>query len=46
MGPVIAQKKVEIESDDTVDTLKEKVQAAEKELYPDVIRKFAYGELP
>lgn len=42
-GPVIAQEKVEIEPDDTVDTLKEKVQACEKRLYPEVIRELGKG---
>lgn len=44
-GPIIAQEKVDIENDDTVDTLKEKVQGCEKKLYPEVIRKFAAGEI-
>lgn len=43
-GPIIAQEKVQIENDDTLDTLKEKVQACEKKLYPDVIRKFANNQ--
>jgi phosphoribosylglycinamide formyltransferase-1 len=45
-GPIIAQEKVKIEDDETVDSLKEKVQSCEKRLYPEVIRKFAKGELP
>jgi len=40
-GPIIAQAKVKITPDDTVDTLKDKVQAEEKKLYPEVIRKLA-----
>lgn len=40
-GPIIAQAKVKIAPDDTVDTLKYKVQAEEKKLYPEVIRKLA-----
>ena len=40
-GPIIAQAKVKIAPDDTVDTLKDKVQAEEKKLYPEVIRKLA-----
>ena len=44
-GPIIAQEKVEIKDGETVDTLKDKVQACEKKLYPEVIRKFASGEL-
>lgn len=44
-GPIIIQEKVKVEPDDTPETLKEKVQAAEKRLYPEVIRKFAAGEI-
>jgi phosphoribosylglycinamide formyltransferase-1 len=44
-GPIIIQEKVKIDSDDTPDTLKGKVQAVEKRLYPEVIRKFAAGEI-
>lgn len=40
-GPIIAQDKVKVEDDDTVDTLEEKVQACEKKLYPEIIRKLA-----
>jgi phosphoribosylglycinamide formyltransferase-1 len=40
-GKIIDQKEVEIKDDDTVDTLKEKVQSCEKKLYPEVIRKLA-----
>jgi len=40
-GPIIVQAKVKITPDDTVDTLKYKVQALEKKLYPEVIRKLA-----
>ena len=40
-GPIIAQAKVKITPDDTVDTLKEKVQEEEKKLYPEVIRKLS-----
>lgn len=45
VGPVIAQEKVSITDDDTVDTLKSKVQEKEKKLYPEIIRKFAKGEI-
>ncbi len=44
-GPIIAQEKVKVEDDDTVDTLKNKVQACEKRLYPEVIRRFAKGDI-
>ena len=43
-GPIIAQEKVQIEPEDTPETLKEKVQELEKKLYPKVIRRFAAGE--
>lgn len=38
-GPIIVQKRVAVSPDDTPDTLKEKVQALEKEWYPRVIKK-------
>lgn len=44
-GPVIAQSKVLVSNEDTVDSLKNKVQEQEKKLYPEVIRKFADGEI-
>ncbi|MBN1495053.1 phosphoribosylglycinamide formyltransferase [Candidatus Peregrinibacteria bacterium] len=44
-GPIIAQAKVKIEPGETVDTLKDKVQAEEKKLYPEVIRKLANKSL-
>lgn len=40
-GPIIAQKVVEVKEDDTVETLAARVQAAERELYPQVIQHFA-----
>ncbi|MBA4336932.1 phosphoribosylglycinamide formyltransferase [bacterium] len=40
-GPILAQAKVKIEPDETPESLKEKVQAQEKLLYPEVIRKLA-----
>ncbi|MDA1194358.1 MAG: phosphoribosylglycinamide formyltransferase [Planctomycetota bacterium] len=36
-GPILAQAEVAVHSDDTVATLAERVQAAERELYPRVI---------
>jgi phosphoribosylglycinamide formyltransferase-1 len=42
-GPIIVQEKVAIEPTDTPETLKDKVQALEKRLYPEVIRKLAEG---
>jgi len=44
-GEIIAQEKVKVDSNDTPDTLNEKVQALEKKLYPEVIRRFAKGEI-
>lgn len=44
-GEIIAQKKVSISPDDIPETLKEKVQNLEKKLYPEVIRRFAKGEI-
>ena len=39
-GKILCQKKVGIEKGETVDSLKEKVQALEKKWYPEVIRSF------
>ncbi len=44
-GPIIIQEKVAVEPSDTALTLKEKVQNLEKKLYPEVIRRFARGEI-
>jgi len=44
-GPIIAQAIVSLEKGETPESLKEKVQAKEKLLYPEVIRKFAKGEI-
>jgi formyltetrahydrofolate-dependent phosphoribosylglycinamide formyltransferase len=44
-GPIILQAVVEVRDDDTVDTLRERVQAAEREAYPEAIRLFAEGRL-
>ncbi|MEZ4086800.1 MAG: phosphoribosylglycinamide formyltransferase [Candidatus Gracilibacteria bacterium] len=44
-GPIIAQEKVTVEPGDTPESLKEKVQELEKKLYPEVIRRFAKGEI-
>ncbi len=40
-GEIILQKTCKVEEGDTVETLKEKVQALEKEWYPEVIRDLA-----
>jgi len=44
-GPIILQRPVEVHEDDTPDTLAERVQAAERELFPEAIRLFAAGRL-
>ncbi|WP_018131138.1 phosphoribosylglycinamide formyltransferase [Effusibacillus pohliae] len=44
-GPVIAQEKVAIESNETRDTLTAKIQAAEHRLLPQVVRDFANGRI-
>lgn len=44
-GPIILQKAVEVRDDDTPDTLAERVQAAEREIYPQAIQLFADGRL-
>lgn len=44
-GPIILQKPVEVLFDDTPDSLAERVQATERELYPEAIRLFAEGRL-
>ncbi len=44
-GPIILQKPVEVMFDDTAETLADRVQACERELYPEAIRLFAQGRL-
>jgi len=44
-GPIVMQKCVPVLEDDTPDTLAERVQAAEREIYPVAIRAFAEGRL-
>ncbi len=44
-GEIIVQEKVAVSPGETVESLKEKVQTLEKKLYPEVIRKFASGEI-
>ena len=44
-GPIILQKAVEVDENDTVDTLKEKVQKAEQEIILKGIRLFMEGKL-
>lgn len=45
-GKIILQKKIPIEPSDTAESLQQKVQALEKQWYPEVIRWFASGKLP
>jgi formyltetrahydrofolate-dependent phosphoribosylglycinamide formyltransferase len=44
-GPIILQKPVEVRGDDTAETLAARVQAAEREIYPEAVRLFAAGRL-
>jgi phosphoribosylglycinamide formyltransferase-1 len=36
-GPIIAQQKIEVKPDDTLETLSERMHKAEHQLYPEVI---------
>ena len=44
-GPIILQKKVAVLPNDTAETLKERVQAAEKIAYPEAIRMIIEGRI-
>ena len=44
-GPIVAQRSVPVLSDDTVESLAERVQAAEREIYPEAIQLVAEGRL-
>lgn len=44
-GPIILQEAVPVLDDDTPDTLAERVQACERELYPKAIQAFAEGRV-
>jgi phosphoribosylglycinamide formyltransferase 1 len=44
-GPIVAQKSVPVLPEDTVDTLAARVQAAEREVFPEAIQLFAEGRL-
>lgn len=44
-GPIILQEAIAVRDDDTPDALAERVQAAEREIYPEAIRLFAEGRL-
>lgn len=44
-GPILAQARVDVHEDDTVDTLAARVFAAECELYPATLNRIARGEI-
>jgi folate-dependent phosphoribosylglycinamide formyltransferase PurN len=44
-GPIILQKTVHVLYEDTIETLRDRVQIAEREAYPAAIRLFAEGRL-
>ena len=44
-GPIIAQRAVEVRDDDTPETLAARVQTAERELVPEVVRAIAEGRV-
>ena len=44
-GPIIAQASVPVRDDDTEESLSERILVQEHRLYPDVIRRFAEGDL-
>ncbi|WP_179037726.1 phosphoribosylglycinamide formyltransferase [Paenibacillus sp. URB8-2] len=44
-GPVIAQRALAVEDDDTADTLAERIHRIEYELYPEVVAAFAAGKI-
>ena len=44
-GPIVMQQCVEVRDDDTPDSLAERVQAAEREIYPVAIKLFAEGRV-
>lgn len=44
-GEIILQEKVQIATNETPDSLKDKVQSLEKKWYPEIIRRFASGKI-
>lgn len=44
-GPIVMQKAVPVLEDDTPDSLADRVQAAEREIYPEAIQLYAEGRL-
>ena len=45
-GPILAQQRVEVRPDDTVESLRERIQAEEHRLLPEVVRRLAGRPLP
>jgi len=45
-GPILAQRPVEVRPDDTVESLRERIQAEEHRLLPEVVRRLAGQPLP
>lgn len=44
-GPIVAQRAVVVEEDDTLDSLEERIHGVEHELYPAVLRELAEGRV-
>ncbi len=44
-GPIILQKDIEVRDNDTPETLAQRVQALEREIYPEAVRLFAEGKV-
>ena len=44
-GPIVIQKPVTVLENDTAETLAERVQAVEREIYPEAVRLFGEGRL-
>ncbi len=44
-GPIVVQEKVDIEPDDTIESLTEKIQAKEQEMFPETLRRIISGEI-
>jgi phosphoribosylglycinamide formyltransferase-1 len=45
-GPILAQRRVEVRSDDTVESLRERIQVEEHSLLPVVVKRIAGEVLP
>lgn len=44
-GPIVAQRAVAVQPEDTVESLHARIQVEEHDLYPDVVSAFVHGEL-